>query len=125
MAYCNVNQFRAKKLLRARNIDNIDHIEHEFKASAYYAWNTINIEQEVNPTRGSSTSSMYRGNKGINRRKSSRAHNKPNTFTNDNDQLVFQEMCDQTIIPDSGVNIEKIERVSSADPDVQEILLRD
>jgi len=68
---------------------------------------------------------VYRGNKGINRRKSSRTHNKSNTFTNDNDQLVSQEMCDQTIIPNSGENVGELERAASGDPDAQEVSLRD
>jgi len=34
-------------------------------------------------------------------------------------------MCDQTIIPGSGENIGEFEQASSADPDVQEVFLRD
>jgi len=38
MAYCNINQYKVKRLIRVRNIENLEQTELVFKASAYYAW---------------------------------------------------------------------------------------
>jgi len=37
MAFCNINQYKAKRLVKARNIVNIEQVEQVFKASAFYA----------------------------------------------------------------------------------------
>jgi len=41
MAYCNVNQFTAKRLAKVRNITNCDQVDKNFKSSAYLAWNNV------------------------------------------------------------------------------------
>jgi len=41
MAFCNVNQFKAKKLIKSKNITTIDQVERTFKSSAYFAWNML------------------------------------------------------------------------------------
>jgi len=43
MAYCNINQFNAKKLLKIRNITSCDQVERNFKSSAYLAWSNIDF----------------------------------------------------------------------------------
>jgi len=43
MAYCNVNQFTAKRLAKVRNITNCDQIDKNFKLSAYLAWNNADF----------------------------------------------------------------------------------
>jgi len=46
MAYCNINQFNAKKFIKIRNITSPGQIERIFKSSAYLAWNNIEFLQE-------------------------------------------------------------------------------
>jgi len=41
MAYCNINQYIAKKLAKTRNIVNCEQVEKNFKSSAYLAWNNM------------------------------------------------------------------------------------
>jgi len=60
MAFCNVNQFRAKKLLKTKNIYSIEQVEQTFKSLTFYAWNILNIDSEKNLVRGSSTPSLYK-----------------------------------------------------------------
>jgi len=46
MAYCNINQYVAKKLAKIRNIVSCDQVKKNFKSSAYLAWNSIDLSQE-------------------------------------------------------------------------------
>jgi len=80
MIYCNVNQFIAKKLLKIRNINNINQVEREFKVLAYYSWNGINTEQKTILRKGSSTPSLYKRSKNQNQRKSKINHNRLNIY---------------------------------------------
>jgi len=43
MAFCNVNQFKVKRLMKDRKITNIKQVERTFKSSAFYAWNSDDI----------------------------------------------------------------------------------
>jgi len=53
MAYCNINQFKAKKLIKSQNITTMDQVERTFKSSAYYAWNLLGVGSEADSIRGS------------------------------------------------------------------------
>jgi len=125
MAYCNVNQFKAKKLLETRDINNIDQVEQEFKASVFYAWNIINIEQETSLMKGSSIPSLCKSSTGKNRRKSNKTYNRSNLYIGESDQKVVQEVGDQTIIPVLGEYNGVIEQSSSIHHNFQETVVWD
>jgi len=81
MAYCNVYQFKTKKLLKARNITNILQVEQVFKSSAYYKWNTLNVDSEGNSVKGFSLS-LNKSRQGKSRRKNSGITSKSINNTN-------------------------------------------
>jgi len=75
MAYCNVNQFTAKRLAKIRNIANCDQVERNFKSSAYLAWNNVELFSEEPRSDGLKSfpfpeKNAERKNRNKNRRKS-------------------------------------------------------
>jgi len=97
MAFCNVKQYKAKRLFKTKNIISIEQVEQTFKSSAYYTWNLKFPESEENSMRGSSTLSLYNNYR----------HNKSRRYVDDRrgsnisdiDQDNIPGMEDQTIIP--------------------------
>jgi len=57
MAYCNINQYVAKKLAKIRNIVSCDQVEKNFKSSAYLAWSNVDFSQDDPGPRASDTAS--------------------------------------------------------------------
>jgi len=101
MAYCNINQFKAKKLIKARNITTIDQVERTFKSSAYFAWSLLGIDSEADSVRESSIASLRRGLQG---RRRSKTISKRNEHCGEKigSSLVLEEnVVDQTLVPKS------------------------
>jgi len=95
---CNVSQF--KRLLKTKNIISIDQVEQVFKSSAYYDWNTLNIDIDLNLARGSSTPSIYKSNqdRSCNKYKGTKSRFTSNLEVIKRDSPM--EVEDQTLIPD-------------------------
>jgi len=103
MAYCNINQFNAKKLVKIRNITSPDQVERNFKSSPYLAWNNIEYTQK-NGERSrclipSSTLNLERNYK--RRRK---VHRDSNMSTSDSGQMLSGNKMDFTLIPATNSN---------------------
>jgi len=96
MTFCNVSQFKAKRLLKT----SIEQVEQVFKSSAYFGWNTLNIDTNLNLARRSSTPSIYKSNqdKSRNRYKGAKSRFTNNIEVTERDSP--KEVKDQTIIPD-------------------------
>jgi len=58
MAFCNISQFRAKRLIKNKNITSLDQVEKIFKSSAYLAWDNTDLLSNYGNTETSSTPSV-------------------------------------------------------------------
>jgi len=102
MAYCNINQYKAKRLIRIRNIDSIEQVELAFRASAYFAWSSQNPDSQINLLQGSFTSSLHKNNQFNLRKLRQRSKDNignPNIPDNDSNLPTGISNEDQTLIP--------------------------
>jgi len=97
MAYCNINQYIAKKLVKIRNITSYNQVEKNFKSSAYLAWDNVDFSQEESKPVGRVTPSTFRsiGGKDKSKRKPLRKKYKS---TSHSGQLLSENDLDVTLI---------------------------
>jgi len=119
MAFCNINQYKAKRLIKARNIDNLEQVKLAFRASAYYTWSSQNPDPEINLLKESSTPSLHKSNQ-YNVRKLHRKRKSNNSNSNfpDNDTNVHTGFSneDQTLVPQFVVEDTLLENLVSQLP---------
>jgi len=90
---------KAKKLIKFKNITTMDQIERTFKSSAYYAWNMLNVDSEVDSVRGSSIVSSSKGRHSKKRIKNNGKRNDHSNIYNGSNQDMEGNMADQTLVP--------------------------
>jgi len=71
-----------------------------FKPSAYYAWNILSFNSEINLVKESSTLSLNKS-QGKNRRRNNGNKNGPINNANEDNYDMNNDMVDQTLIPSS------------------------
>jgi len=118
MAYCNVSQFIAKKLIKKNNICSVEQVEKHFKSSAYLAWNNIDIFSNIGFSESESTPSVVGGaRRSVSGRRSSSNRCMGSTEPN-GDQMLVEEIGDSTLVPSSMIgdeNYSSQERCTSTD----------
>jgi len=103
MAYCNVNQFLAKRLIKKNNINNRDQVEKVFRSSAYLAWDNIDLMSGIGSSEISSTpsnlltKSKYRFRQGYKSKRNS------NATALEKDRSQVTDIIDKTLIPSSEI----------------------
>jgi len=102
MAFCNINQYKTKRLIKARNIDSVEQVELTFKATAYYAWNAQDLAPGTNLLKRSSTLSLHKSSqldlRKLRRRRRSNSGNL-NFLGNEGNLHKVISNEDQTLIP--------------------------
>jgi len=101
MAYCNINQFKAKKLIKARNITTMDQVERTFKSSAYFAWSLLGVDSEADSVRGSSIASLRRDLQDRRRSRINSKRNDHHSGKNGSSLVLEENVADQTLVPES------------------------
>jgi len=116
MAYCNINQYKAKRLIKIRNISNIEQAEQIFKSSTFSHGTARIWILEMNLTRGLSTPSLYQNKQNYQnkfwRNKTSSKY-RSTTVEKIDDQTIEHDMEDQTIVFRSEEDARRIEQSPS------------
>jgi len=97
MAFCNVSQFLAKRLIK--NISSLDQVERIFKSSAYLAWDNIDILSGFGASEISSTpSNLTNRAKNLHRRGYGSKRN-VNVTALESDQAHSADFIDNNLVP--------------------------
>jgi len=103
MAFCNINQYLAKRQIKVNKISSLDQIEKTFKSCAYLAWDNVDIISNLGFSENSSTPSVVKSknknkNKILSKRKT--GSNRPfGLSTSENDQIPSEENGNVTLVP--------------------------
>jgi len=101
MAFCNVSQFIAKRLIKKNNISSRDQVERVFRSSAYLAWDSVEIGSIFGSSEFSSTpSNILIKAKNRNRQEYGSRRNVKGTVR-ERDRSQETDIIDSTIIPTS------------------------
>jgi len=99
MAFCNVNQFLAKRLIKNKNLDSIEQVERTFKSSAYLAWNNTDFVSGLGTSEISSTpSNIINKNKNLYRRRFGSKRNINETML-ERERAPSANSIDNTLVP--------------------------
>jgi len=99
MAFCNVSQFLAKRLIKKKNIIGLDHVERTFKSSAYLAWENIDIVSGFGTSEISSTSSNLTNKAKNLHRRGYRSRGSADVVIREGDRALSAGCVDNTLVP--------------------------
>jgi|GEM_PF-3730276 len=99
MAFCNVSQFNAKKLIKSKGIIKLEQVYKVFKSSAYLAWNNADIFSNLGTSENSYIPSTAVGKTKKLASRRLRNNRLNSTATSGSDQLIIDNNVDMTLMP--------------------------